>query len=455
MKISEFHIGAEFQRFCSLLLTAEFTDFQAIDGSGGDAGNDGHIASKKMLFAMYCPAKQPTLQRHKKKVIEDLDKAVKLRDEDGYDIEFWTFVIPSDPSEKLSSYIRQEAADRGFKGLCWGETQLHERLMRHPQIKEAFPDLNYPEIESQIQELGKKIDSLIDTQKSSTPKEEAKTEPALPALHQPTARLIEAERLIYSGQKEEGLQELYRIKAKPVNDYERLWSLVILAQNQDALDFAKVAAFCNEGIALAETIDDPEANALLKIELAFGLNFQWLEIDHQGYAENRMGNLAGVDTWSENAKKEIIAKLDALAAERNALIHESLEIARDKKLYRTLCWIYDRMGHAAGLRYIHYKSIVNMGTTALCDMPPAEETLCRNCFEGSLRIARVLGGAEAAGTIILNYCQQLILFEDWTYATVLLEEAKELFKDDPSKLADVESLNEKVVGKMSPFNRKG
>jgi hypothetical protein len=48
----------EFTRLCNAILTAEYgADFQVIDGTRSDEGNDGYLISEKRIIAMYCPIK--------------------------------------------------------------------------------------------------------------------------------------------------------------------------------------------------------------------------------------------------------------------------------------------------------------------------------------------------------------------------------------------------------------
>jgi tetratricopeptide (TPR) repeat protein/predicted nucleic acid-binding protein len=154
-----------FVKLCKALFSAEYEDFQTIDDSGGDAGNDGYSESNEMLFAMYCPEKPMKVndQTYKAKVEEDLDKAKRLAESGKYKIQKWVFVTPAELREPVQTYIRTEAADRGFKGLAWASPKLTELFSRHKHLRSEFPDLIQSDVEQKIDESTKEITQRLDT----------------------------------------------------------------------------------------------------------------------------------------------------------------------------------------------------------------------------------------------------------------------------------------------------
>src|SRR5437867_1749652 len=120
MRIREIRNSEYFQDFCQKLFAAEWDDFQSIDDSGGDKGNDGYIPSQGRLFAIYCPEK-PASADYKTKIKGDLAKAVSLRDTYKYKIQEWIFVTPEPLSEDLTRFLTTEAAAVGLTGIAWSE----------------------------------------------------------------------------------------------------------------------------------------------------------------------------------------------------------------------------------------------------------------------------------------------------------------------------------------------
>lgn len=153
MRIREIREPQQFQDLCQQVLAAEHDDFQVLDDSRGDEGNDGYIPSQRRLFAIYCPEKHPTPpEYYKTKINKDLRKAVRLRDELGYEIDDWFFVTPSPLTEELHRYISDEAKAAGFnRGVNWSEKHILPRLLKHDYLKQLFPDLFLPDIQKELQ----------------------------------------------------------------------------------------------------------------------------------------------------------------------------------------------------------------------------------------------------------------------------------------------------------------
>jgi len=120
-RISQITSPDLFTSLCQHLFVEEYYDFQAIDDSGGDAGNDGYSAKQGTLFQLYCPEKPNKINdaKYKIKIKNDLDKAKILTESKNkqYNIKKWIFVTPSKLSEDVQTYIRIESKKRGFEGM--------------------------------------------------------------------------------------------------------------------------------------------------------------------------------------------------------------------------------------------------------------------------------------------------------------------------------------------------
>jgi tetratricopeptide (TPR) repeat protein len=163
MRIREIRDPQLFQDLCQHLLLEEHGDFQVLDDSSGDAGNDGYIPSERRLFAIYCPEKRPTEKSYRDKINSDLKKAVKLRDEKGYEIDDWVFLTPAPLPEKLHRHVTSKAQEAGFKrGMNWSEKHLVNLLVRHSHLRSLFPDLLLPDLEAGIKKLSEVHDEHHD-----------------------------------------------------------------------------------------------------------------------------------------------------------------------------------------------------------------------------------------------------------------------------------------------------
>src|SRR5271157_2660301 len=94
----------EFTRLCNTIFTEKYgPDFQIIDGTRSDEGNDGYIISEKRVLAIYCPIKpeRRTDSDYLQKIRSDIKKAQALRDSGKLEVENWTFITP----RKLSNDV--------------------------------------------------------------------------------------------------------------------------------------------------------------------------------------------------------------------------------------------------------------------------------------------------------------------------------------------------------------
>lgn len=169
--ISQITSSDLFVRLSKSLLSAEHKDFQTIDDSGGDAGNDGYSESEETLFQIYCPEKPEKADNsgYKSKIKKDLDKAKKLIDSGKYKIKDWVFVTPRELTEPVQTYLRTEATSRGMNGIAWSGTTLAGLFAKHSHLRSQFPDLIQPDIEKQIQisttQIIKHTESLDDVKR--------------------------------------------------------------------------------------------------------------------------------------------------------------------------------------------------------------------------------------------------------------------------------------------------
>lgn len=153
MRISEIRNSQQFQDFCQQLLAAEYSDFQALDDSGGDKGSDGYVPSIGRLFAIYCPEKHPPPKTYfQRKIRTDLAKAVTLRDKYGYQIKEWIFITPAPLTEELHRYLARLVKKAGLPaGFSWSEKNLLPILQCHPELEPLFPELFTADLRKEIQ----------------------------------------------------------------------------------------------------------------------------------------------------------------------------------------------------------------------------------------------------------------------------------------------------------------
>lgn len=168
-QISQITESDEFTRLCNAVFTAEYpNDFQVIDGTRGDEGNDGYLASERRVLAIYCPTKPSnrTDADYLRKAFRDLSKAVKLREAGTFKIEQWTFVTPGKLANEVVGKIRVAAEEAGIKGNHLESTYLASLLLKHTHLIPEFPSLYIPQIEKRIEEVVSYVKSLGAEQKA-------------------------------------------------------------------------------------------------------------------------------------------------------------------------------------------------------------------------------------------------------------------------------------------------
>jgi hypothetical protein len=165
----------ESTRLCNSVFTDIYGDaFQVIDGTRGDNGNDGYVASERRMLAMHCPIKpeQETDAGYMHKIKGDLAKAAALKHDKKYDIDAWTFVTPRKLADGVIATMRAIGEEVGIRASHQESTFLANELYRRAHLLKGFPAL-------QQLDLGAKIDQLIRalTAKRMAPGGESAAEP--------------------------------------------------------------------------------------------------------------------------------------------------------------------------------------------------------------------------------------------------------------------------------------
>lgn len=177
VRIAEIKDPGLFQRLVSALFIADQGhSFQVVDDSGGDRGNDGYDPQRGILYAIYCPEKPLNGARSLAKARGDLAKARQLLSDPGYKFSDWVFVTPIPLRETVQATIRADAQAAGLTASFMSAAHLEAIFLRHPELRDVFPELNYPRVEKALQEISQKLDELS----SGTIVDVAATAPAPP-----------------------------------------------------------------------------------------------------------------------------------------------------------------------------------------------------------------------------------------------------------------------------------
>lgn len=127
----------EFTRLCNSTFTDIYGDaFQVIDGTRGDNGNDGYVASEQRMLAMHCPIKpeQKTDAGYLDKIRGDLVKAAALKRDKKYNIAAWTFITPRKLADGVIAAMRALCEEVGIRVSHQESPFLANELYRRPHL---------------------------------------------------------------------------------------------------------------------------------------------------------------------------------------------------------------------------------------------------------------------------------------------------------------------------------
>ncbi|MBW4061297.1 hypothetical protein HJC99_01855 [Candidatus Saccharibacteria bacterium] len=157
--ILRFLSNEDFQRFTAQLFSAEFPNFQAIEGAGGDGGLDGIDGDTG--FQMYFPEEHNrTKAKFIAKIDSDISKMVSTADKLGLQLTRWVLVVPVDLRTDVVAHLMTKSRATGVTCLYWGATKLGELAAKHPHVQESFPGIFLPAMKQDIGQVKDGVDAL-------------------------------------------------------------------------------------------------------------------------------------------------------------------------------------------------------------------------------------------------------------------------------------------------------
>lgn len=431
MRIRDIDNPETFQRLCHALLVAEYgMDFQVVDDSGGDAGNDGYLRSQATLFAIYCPEKTINTSRLKSKIKGDLNKAVKLRDEKSYEIKKWVFVTPYELREPLQRFVRDEAKDEDLVGLCMAEQHLQDMFLRHKYLHDKFPDLISPSVVAGLAEVKEGLDDLRDEihKVSVEGSVKSRISSTMPDFY-PSEEFLVAQELLFSIDARKGLEQLERLRLEAKSDLERLHATILIIQSLNkAVDIDRLEQLTIEALAQAEQLNYYVAIVGMKSELGWILNTRYIDLDMETYYRGLMSYTIGFPFLTEEERKNIETKLHALFADSKKVFDEALTLAQNKGLYREFALSLLLYANAATQRIIFYQKIPSLSERVRLDKQAVLKS-----YETSIRIAVGLSDAYLLAQIYHNYANDIRMFGELDQARTYSKYAKDIAKKNGFK----------------------
>jgi len=137
--------GDRFQDLVSRLLAASVSDFQAVNGAGGDSGNDGYSRGMAAVFQVYGPEKTDA-SRLRRKIEDSVEKAVRLRGGALPELKRFVFVTPFDLTHEQHLYLQRLATTADLVSESWGLSRLTGLVAQYPEVARTFPEFQVLEI---------------------------------------------------------------------------------------------------------------------------------------------------------------------------------------------------------------------------------------------------------------------------------------------------------------------
>lgn len=420
MRISEFINPDEFQRFCSVLFSAEFKDFESIDDSGGDLGIDGYIQDDK-VFQIYCPEKPQKItdSKIKEKIKNSIKKAINTIKDRQLKATNFVFVTSMDLRTEVILFLGQECKNKGFKGLSYGESKLTELLLRHSHVKKDFPFLLLPEISDQIGEVSKKVNKVEDILLKMTRGASKTSEKEAVILRD--VRLKESIDAYNNGDVEKMIKlsrEVYYDTSDPEVKLQAIINIVLHSVDPNKTSY--YIELCQEGIDLADRLKSVSTKSVLMAQKASLIQREADLVYMDLWWWRQVADRTGFFNESEYISKARLFKDELEEVEK--LFKEAIDTAYKNGYYSALAHIYSTAGNSAGLSYIA------RGGKTYPSSAGFYESRCKTALLEAKRIFEAIGDKEGALNTLHNLANNLKSFGEKElsekYANEVLEKAE-------------------------------
>jgi hypothetical protein len=394
----------EFTRLCNTILTEKYgKDFQIIDGTRGDEGNDGYVISEKRIIAIFCPIKpeRRTDSDYVKKICSDLKKAQILRDSSRYKVENWTFITPRKLCNGIIVKMRNEANSLGLNATHLESTYLANELYRNKHLIEAFPFLHILDVYSRVNE----IISLL--KNPNYAKENVGSEFDKDRIYRGKAKDKDELKRVFNIRTKEDTDstksDLKTIYYTTTDKVVKINALIGFLEFYDPIEDSAddFVALCNEGVTIAHQLGISSVKAYFMAKKGYILSWTYCDLDMKTAGQIMIGNEIGFHTISEVDRQEVIKKLTELEKEFNQLFAEALNLCKANNDFVTLASVLIFIGNAAGQRsfYLHVLGVSERAVS--------EKIICRQALLAAKEIFRHLNDELGVANALLNLANQI------------------------------------------------
>lgn len=406
-KIAQITNPQEFTRLCNTVLTAHYDqDFQVIDGTRNDEGNDGYVVSEKRIIAMHCPIKpeRKTDRDYLKKIREDLAKADALHRSGKYEVINWTFITPRKLSNGVISQMRAEADRLNIHATHQESTYIATLLYKHKHLIQAFPDLHIPDVETKLEQIiellkespQQQADHAVNMDKDFVYKPDTKDNDEFDQLV-----------IIRKEKKTNDTKPLLRsIYYKTTDTVIKLNALLGLLDFYDPLEDKSedMVDLCDQGIQISEQVSNPSAQAYFLSQKGYFLSHIYSALDMQTAYSIMEGNAIGFHTISEEQRQHIIKRLGNLEEDYKTAFNEALELTKESKDFWMLASVLVIIGNAAGQRALYLRPL------GVADRAEREGKNCKRALQTAKDVYTLLGDELGVANALFNLANQIRFF---------------------------------------------
>jgi len=417
-QISQITNPQEFTRLCNLVLTEEYgVDFQVIDGTRSDEGNDGYIVSEKRIVAMHCPIKPERKKDsdYVKKIRGDLKKAATLNASGRFEVERWTFLTPRKLSNNVIAVMRSEADVLKIHANHQEATYLASELQKNRHLIREFPELFQSDIDGKLDEI------LHLLKQKETAERLQESEIDSDHIYKGKANNDEELELVLKLRKElinnetkPRLRSIYYSTDDTVVKLNALLGILDFYEPADDSD-EELVELCEEGILIAENNDKDWLRAYLLAQKGYFVSSIYSMLDIKSFAQIMTDNVIGFSTISEGSRQGIAKRLHNLEREYKESFNRAISIAKDTYNLQILAAILISLGNAAGQRATYLRKL------SITDRAMLEKRTCRRALLAAKEIYVYLNDEHGRANALFNLANQIRFLGEEKEALALTE----------------------------------
>lgn len=429
----------EFTKLCNAVFTAKHgTDYQAVDGTRADGGNDGYIIPERTLLAFYCPMKPTSMTdtKYRRKIHDDLKKAAERKKVGALEIERWMLVTPRKLSNDVVEYLSQEAQKQGLKASTIDSTFLAQELWLRPHLRNEFPWLKVVDVDETLKTLVEQLGNHAQgfPKKASSKSEFDVLVPSKGAASAQDPDFAKVVVLLKTGGGDEARTSLRTIFYRTTNQIVKLNALIGLLQFYDPVrdNPQEMIGLGEYGIQIADSLKATGAKAIFLAHKGKHLAEIFSREDAETAIMIKAGNLLGAPLVSETQRQQVLDHLHRLDDQSGAAFQEACRLAAESREAHVVAYVIMKIGEAAGLRFIHLDKL------GAKERALREKLVCKVSYGVAKDLYASIGYERGVAFALHNLANDLRFFGEVEEAKVLTQQVVEMAR----KMGDAHLLDD-------------